>query len=670
MALERFTPAELETFIETHKDEYDGMRLVNPHECRIFSVANDGKVQYGPYCYSVWNIANRCKNCISLDAVESGKDMEKDEVKDGVVYHINAHPIEVLTESGEYYACSLELITIRNNNTCIQNYEDRRVSREKFADSLTYVIQNMHSGIACFNLTGQCVYANAEVFRMFDTDDDLDVIGRVLDQWINKSKLAMETWKQKFESSRGTMEYVIQRYPLKDALNKTIGFYYFFFDRTDEGRQFDVEHFRATHDELTRVYNRFGFYSEVRDMLEKDETGCYLMLVSNIRDFKLFNELFGVQRGNDLLIHIGELITAYCREKSHALIGRLQGDRFALCIREDEFDPERLMQGMNAVTSQFMNESFSVRNHTGIYRIIDRTTPVAIMCDRASIATKAISRNGENAYAWYNSEMMESTLHDLSVINEFHDALQEGQFQIYLQPQISCDEKLIGAECLCRWIHPSKGVIPPLDFIKVLEDYGQIYHLDLHIWDLACRLLKKWEDTPLSSLFLTVNISVKDFYYLDLYETFTKLVGKYGVPPRKLKLEITESVFMSDAEKTIHLIERLQAFGFEMEIDDFGSGFSSLNLLKDFSADVLKIDMGFLRETENKSRSRTILNAVIAMSKGLGMPVVSEGVETEAQVKYLREIGCDIFQGFYYSRPLPVADFESRYFPGVTFPKP
>ena len=154
-------------------------------------------------------------------------------------------------------------------------------------------------------------------------------------------------------------------------------------------------------------------------------------------------------------------------------------------------------------------------------------------------------------------------------------------------------------------------------------------------------------------------------HYLNLYETFTGLVERYGVPPQKLKLEITESVFMNDSRKTIRLIERLQAYGFEVEIDDFGSGYSSLNLLKNVNADVLKIDMGFLRETQDRSRSRMILNFVISMSKELGMPVVSEGVETQSQVDYLRSIGCDIFQGYYYSRPLPVQEFEEKYFPGT-----
>ncbi|MBP3869195.1 MAG: GGDEF domain-containing protein [Solobacterium sp.] len=667
MAIERFTKQQLNAYLESIKDQYDGVRLVNPYECRIFSIARDGGVKIGPYCYSVWNIADRCKNCISLESVESGAELDKDEVKDGTIYHIHAKPAEILDPDGSSYTCVIEMITIEPKADASKHVQqDRRVTREKFADSLTYVIQNMHSGIACFNLSGQCIYANAEVFRMFECEDDLDKIQNVLEQWLQPQG-AEDTWKQKFNASSGTREYVVQKYPLQDALNKQIGYYYFFFDRTDEGKQFDVERFRATHDEMTQVYNRFGFYGAVRDMLEQDPDGSYLMLASNIRDFRLFNELFGVQKGNEILIKIAELIRASIQDKEHAIAGRLQGDRFALLIREDEFNPDRLFNGMNAISSEFANDSFSVRNHTGIYRIKDRTTPVAIMCDRASIATKAIQNKGENAWAWYDNEMMEHALHDLSVINEFHDALKEGQFQIYLQPQISCDEKLVGAEALCRWIHPEKGIIMPGDFIRILEDYGQIHQLDYRVWELAVQLLKKWEDTPLSSLFLTVNISVKDFFYLDLYETFTSLVGKYGVPPRKLKLEITESVFMSDATKTIELIERLQSFGFEVEIDDFGSGYSSLNLLKDLSADVLKIDMGFLRETENKSRSRTILNAVISMSKGLGMPVVSEGVETKAQVEYLRNIGCDIFQGYFYSKPIPISEFEQKYFPGVTF---
>ena len=669
MAIERYTRDELTAYLESLQQQYDRVRLVNPYECRSFSLRRDGTFRYGPYCYGVWNISNRCTNCISLKASESGVEMDKDELKDDVIHHIHSKPIELELDDGTLYRCVVEMISISpKKDDHAESRINPHVTRERFADALTYVLQNMHSGIACFNLSGQCIYANAEVFRLFECNDNLEEFRTFLEGWLKlPAEEAGDVWTQTFRGKDSSRVIEIQRFPLEDTLGKTIGRYYFFFDRTEQQKKLDVEHFQATHDELTQVYNRYGFYGMVREIMQKDADHAYLLVVSNLRDFKLYMELFGMQRGNELLLQIADLIREYCSQKNNCVIGRIQDDRFALLIRKDEFNEDILLRGMDEISHRFTSESFNVHNHVGIYEIDDRNVPIAIMYDRALMATRAIFDQGNNAYSYFSSEMMQNTLHDLSILSEFRSALAQGQFEIYLQPQITCEEELIGAEALYRWNHPEKGIIPPPEFIRVLEDYGQIHLLDAYIWELAVKLLKKWQGTPLEHLFLTVNISVKDFFYLDLYETFTTLVGTYGVPPSKLKLEITESVFMSDSHRTIELITQLQKFGFEVEIDDFGSGFSSLNLLKDFNADVLKIDMGLINEIENHSRSKTILNAVISMSKGLDMPVVSEGVETADQVNYLRNIGCDIFQGFYYCRPIPVSEFEAKYFPSVSF---
>lgn len=186
---------------------------------------------------------------------------------------------------------------------------------------------------------------------------------------------------------------------------------------------------------------------------------------------------------------------------------------------------------------------------------------------------------------------------------------------------------------------------------------------------MACRLLKSWKDDPVfGSYRISVNISVKDIYYLDFYEVFTHLVEEYKIDPGHLELEITETVFMDKPKEAILLIQRLKEYGFTIAIDDFGSGYSSLSFLKDIQADILKIDMEFLRKTEHQERSRIILRSIVALARELGMPTVVEGVETSQQVRDLAQIGCDIFQGFYYSRPVPVADFEERFPDGLARP--
>ncbi|WP_337571367.1 EAL domain-containing protein [Mitsuokella jalaludinii] len=265
---------------------------------------------------------------------------------------------------------------------------------------------------------------------------------------------------------------------------------------------------------------------------------------------------------------------------------------------------------------------------------------------------------------------MSDRIRDRAILSRFSDALGRGEVQLYLQAQVGAgDRHVIGAEALSRWVCEDGRVIPPAVFIPILEEHGKIWQLDYHIWEMACRLLKSWKDDPVfGSYRISVNISVKDIYYLDLYEVFTHLTEEYKIDPEHLELEITETVFMDKPKEAIALIQRLKEYGFTIAIDDFGSGYSSLSFLKDIQADILKIDMEFLRKTEHQERSRIILRSIVALARELGMPTVVEGVETSQQVRDLTQIGCDIFQGFYYSRPVPVADFEERFPDGLARP--
>ena len=236
--------------------------------------------------------------------------------------------------------------------------------------------------------------------------------------------------------------------------------------------------------------------------------------------------------------------------------------------------------------------------------------------------------------------------------------LRSGQFVIYLQPQVDKDKKIEGAECLVRWILPNGNMVPPFEFIGILEQSDLIASLDRYVWELAVKQLHAWKNTVFQNIYLSVNVSPKDFYYMDVADTIIGLCKKYEVEPIKLHVEITETAVADETQNNKETIERLQKSGFIVEIDDFGKGSSSLSLLKDIKANVLKIDMGFLRQSENNDRGNVILESVIDMAKRLGMEVISEGVETENQLNTLSDLGCDMFQGYYFSKPIPVAAFE------------
>jgi len=216
----------------------------------------------------------------------------------------------------------------------------------------------------------------------------------------------------------------------------------------------------------------------------------------------------------------------------------------------------------------------------------------------------------------------------------------------------------VSAEALIRWNRPGRGIVFPGEFIPIFENHGMIAKLDYYVWELACRQLSQWREEGHYERSIAVNISAKDFYLSDLYESITGLVEKYDINPAHLKLEITETAFVLDVKKQMELVRRLREYGFIIEIDDFGSGYSSLNSLKEIEVDLLKMDLKFFEKTGDSKRAEKIVSSVINLANDLGMPVIAEGVETAEDVEMIRAAGCQMVQGYYYAKPMPVADFE------------
>lgn len=415
-------------------------------------------------------------------------------------------------------------------------------------------------------------------------------------------------------------------------------------------------------DPLTGLYNREGFIKAVRDMLINGPRLPRVMIASDIIQFKLIQNLFGKEKGNKILLEISRIIRRYSSEE--AVFGRITEDRFGLCITEALFVPEKIENGAEEVRKLLSGSEFRLEVRTGIYRITDAALSIPTMFDRAEMALEAIRDNTRERYAYFDDSMMEEILYRQKVIGEFDASLEAGEYHIFLQPQVTQDGAIQGAEALARLVKEGK-VIVPARFIGILEDAGLIGKLDSYIWELAVRQLSKWEHTEFEKLYLSVNISALDFYYIDVYETVTSLVEKYNVPPEKLRLEITETALMSEPEKQLPLIQQLRECGFLVEIDDFGKGYSSLSMLKDIEADVLKIDMGFLSETENGERGEKILRSIIDMSRDLEMETITEGVETREQLSGLVDKGVEMFQGYYFAKPMSIEAFEELFRTGI-----
>lgn len=444
-----------------------------------------------------------------------------------------------------------------------------------------------------------------------------------------------------------------------DESNRIICDYFVYNDRTQMYESWVQEKYKASHDSLTGLLNRDQFYEDVHDMVNKYHDTTFYLICSNIKDFKFINEIFGMEKGNQVLIKQAKLMASNPSERT--ICARLMNDRFALCLPREEFDEKRVTDSIKELQREFTGNSFHLHTYIGVYEIRDRDEAVRIMVDKANIAADTIKNNYDCCVAYYDEHLLEISIEQRRLLGEFEPALQKDEFVMYLQPQVNRDGVARGAEALVRWGHPSRGILTPYAFIDILENAGLIYKLDLYIWEKAAQKLAEWKEKGYGSYHISVNISTKDFYIIDIYETFTGLINKYGIAASNLHLEITETTLMTDFEKNMNIIHKLQDVGFRVEIDDFGSGYSSLNMLKDISADVLKIDMGFLRKSENEVKGQDILESIIALAGKIGMDVITEGVETKKQLDMLTMMGCHEFQGYYFSKPVPVSEFEEKY---------
>lgn len=522
---------------------------------------------------------------------------------------------------------------------------------------LYFTISNMQDGMICLDIENQCVHANRTAKVYCDSEIDQQVAA-----WFAEEiPLNAENyyWDARRRISGSMRYYRIQYQKIFDVESKYLGCFFIIQDCTKETERFESEKYRATHDALTGIYNKEHFYEMTHETIMQNPAQSYCIVCTDVKNFKLVNDMFGIQTGDKLLLRIAGILRSLAGERW--VYGRLTGDRFALCVPQEEFDEEKILHKIVRMAKLTEDTVFKVHIHIGVYMIDDRDLGVSVMCDRANLAIRTIKDSYQNIVAYYKENLRENTINEQKVISEFEEAIRSRQFKAYVQPQVAVNGKIRGGEVLVRWIHPERGMIPPGEFIPIFEQTGFISRLDSYMWETACMRLQRWKNAGLTENYLSINISQKDFYLLDVYKTITGLVEYYDIDPKNLHLEITETAVMNNPQAQLPLIAKLRDYGFLVEIDDFGSGYSSLNTLKDLQADILKIDMGFLSKTAHQGRSKLILQMIIALAKALRMEVITEGVETQEQVDFLKTYGCDIFQGYHFAKPMPILDFEMQY---------
>lgn len=410
-------------------------------------------------------------------------------------------------------------------------------------------------------------------------------------------------------------------------------------------------------DSLTGIYTRSSFCRKTAEMLKKNQDTQYMLICLDIERFKIINDVFGMETGDRILCGLAAWLGQTIRKEG--TYGRMEGDKFAACIPEDKFTPEQLLAEMEKVFQRLL-PNYSLSAYLGIYPITSADVPVNHMCDRAILALRTVKGNYIRRYAFYDESVRKVMLKEQNILNEMGNALENGEFCTYLQPiyNIVTGEP-VGAEALVRWVQPDGVMMLPGEFIPLFERNGFISQVDAYVWESVCQYLAEAQAKGERVLPVSVNVSRIDFYNPNLANTFEALIEKYGLDSSLLKVEITETEYMDNPRQLLETMEALQEKGFEVLVDDFGSGYSSLNMLKDVPADVLKIDMKFLDNMEQSERAANIIQCVARMAREIGMDIIVEGVEKERQVDFLKSISCEKVQGFYYSRPISLEDYRA-----------
>ena len=412
----------------------------------------------------------------------------------------------------------------------------------------------------------------------------------------------------------------------------------------------------AVTDYLTKLPNRRGLY-EFYSTLQPNERIHVMFL--DIDNFKKVNDTYGHQMGDDLLV----AVTKKIQEKVNgAFVSRMGGDEFVIVITGDIDEKEVLETAkriLNSVIELDIVVDVKAVISLSIGIILNQNSnnnldDVLFKCDAAMYQAK---KNGKNGYVTYDTIEKELNFKK-SVELEMKDALRNGEFQVYLQPQVNIiNSKVVGAEALVRWNHPKDGVRTPKKFLYLLEENGFIIEMDMNVFEQVCRQRQKWKDTPFGTIPIGVNMSKLHLYQPDFVKELLEITSKYDVQPSEIVIEITENMHKDNDEMMSTIVELKEA-GFGTAIDDFGSGYSTLSLLRNIDVDQLKLDEEFINTCNNDRKSKVIVKNLITMAKDLHLDIIVEGVMNKAQERFLINSGCDVVQGYYYSKPLPIDEFE------------
>ena len=524
-----------------------------------------------------------------------------------------------------------------------------------------------HFGFVVYDRDGKCIFFNEKFHTMFKVDyGDMEKADEAVRSVVDKDDLHMEglPYVKRITGEDGETEKIYETVMSRiyDTSHVYAGFFLSIEDKTDEELALEKELYEASHDSLTGIYNADALYRFTLNKLNENKDKHYFVVVAKIQDFSVITDIFGHAKSNELLVRMTDYINK--RIIHGGAMGRLGVDRLGMLVEDKYFDPESIKRDIKPISHMDNEYRYPVILRIGAYEITDTSIDVRSMYNRAFFAIENDPGDDLGHISFFDDKIKDEVIWENKITGSLEEALIRGDIIPYIQAQVGTDGEVKGGEFLIRWNHRTEGFLAPYKFVSILEKRGLIVKADKYIWEQACRTIKRWNEDGFKDNYISVNISPVDFYFCDVYETITGLVNKYGIRPEQLHLEITETAIIDDSGARIEMMRRLRNEGYIIEMDDFGSGYSSLNMLRSLPIDVIKLDMVFLRDmdsADSMQKTMIILSNLINMAKELNLFVISEGVESPDQKDFLTDNGCDQFQGYLFSKPIPVSEFENRF---------
>lgn len=533
------------------------------------------------------------------------------------------------------------------NNTNMEKYLQSGYIREN--GNLMQFVKNGKSGMATYNIDGTKLYVN---YIAIDIND-----------WYLISIYPYSNLQERFENVKNTTVYLCIGLVILFLL---VILYILKYQKNSSNKLYKL----AFEDNITGLKNINGFRIDSENILKKDRNK-YSMVYFDISGFKYINDRTGYNNGNKVLKHVGDNFKKFL--KKDEVLARVSEDRFiALMSVEHEYEEyikDVLLNRLNAIFNKLSN--FKVEDYiveiifnVGIYIIEEDVHKeyfnINAIIDKADLARKSNKGYHETKYKFYSDIDQRRITKQKEVESEMKKALENNEFNVYFQPKYDIKSlKIIGAEALVRWVHPEKGVISPGEFIPIFERNGFIVNLDRYIFEKVCETIRYWIDNNIKIVPISVNITRNNLKVKSFLKEYIDITRKYDVSPSFIEIEITENFVIDNIDYFVKVIKDIKNAGFKISMDDFGSGYSCLNFLKDMPIDVLKIDKEFFNDIRDNQRWKKVVAGVVELAKNLDIEIVSEGIETSEQLGFLKEIGCDMAQGYLFQKPMPSCEFEN-----------